>query len=97
MKKLLALVLAAACAVSTTACAAKTGGEITLPEDEQASGQLAAPPAETSAQYPDEMDFIKDGEVDYDAYGKAYDGRRRQTPCCRSLTQRTGSRPASRR
>ena len=83
MKKLLALVLAAACAVSTTACAAKTGGEITLPEDEQASGQLAAPPAETAAQYPDEMDFIKDGEVDYDAYGKAYDawwqGRQEKT------------------
>lgn len=36
-------------------------------------GQLAAPPAETSVQYPDEMDFIKDGEVDYDAYGEAYD------------------------
>ena len=31
MKKLLALVLAAACAVSVTACAAKTGGEIMLP------------------------------------------------------------------
>lgn len=73
MKKLLACILAAACAVSMTACAAKTGGEITLPEDEQFSGQLAAPPAETSVQYPDEMDFIKDGEVDYDAYGEAYD------------------------
>ena len=73
MKKLLALALAAACAVSMTACAAKTGGEITLPEDAQASGQLAAPPAETSVQYPDEMDFLKNGEVDYDAYGNAYD------------------------
>lgn len=73
MKKLLALVLAAACAVSVTACAAKTGGEIMLPEDAPLPGQLAAPPAETSVQYPDEMDFIKDGEVDYDAYGEAYD------------------------
>lgn len=73
MKKLLALVLAAACAVSMTACAAKTGGEIMLPEDAPLPGQLAAPPAETSVQYPDEMDFTKDGEVDYDAYGEAYD------------------------
>ena len=48
MKKLLALVLAAACAVSMTACAAKTGGEIMLPEDAPLPGQLAAPPAETS-------------------------------------------------
>ena len=31
MKKLLAIVLAAACAVSMAACAAKTGGDITLP------------------------------------------------------------------
>ena len=73
MKKFLALVIAAACAVSMTACAAKTGGEITLPEDEPFPGQLAAPPTEPSVQYPDEADFLKNGEIDYDAYGEAYD------------------------
>ena len=73
MKKLLALALAAACAVSMTACAAKTGGEITLPEEAQASGQLAAPPEVASVPYPKETDYVKNGTVDYDAYDKAYD------------------------
>ena len=73
MKKLLALALAAACAVSMTACAAKNGGEITLPEEAQASGQLAAPPEVASVPYPKETDYVKNGTVDYDAYDKAYD------------------------
>ena len=73
MKKLLAIVLAAACAVSMAACAAKTGGDITLPEASMADGQLAAPPEVTSVPYPKETDYVKNGTVDYDAYDKAYD------------------------
>lgn len=73
MKKLLAIVLAAACAVSMAACAAKTGGIITLPEASMADGQLAAPPEVTSVPYPKETDYVKNGTVDYDAYDKAYD------------------------
>ena len=73
MKKLLAIVLAAACAVSMTACAAKTGGSITLPEASMADGQLAAPPVVTSVPYPKETDYAKNGTYDYDAYDKAYD------------------------
>ena len=73
MKKLLAIVLAAACAVSMAACAAKTDGDITLPEASMADGQLAAPPEVTSVPYPKDTDFVKDGTVDYDAYDKAYD------------------------
>ena len=73
MKKLLAIVLAAACAVSMAACAAKTDGDITLPEASMADGQLAAPPEVTSVPYPKETDYVKNGTVDYDAYDKAYD------------------------
>ena len=73
MKKLLAIVLAAACAVSMAACAAKTGGIITLPEASMADGQLAAPPEVTSVPYPKDTDYVKNGTVDYDAYDKAYD------------------------
>ena len=73
MKKLLAIVLAAACAVSMAACAAKTDGSITLPEASMADGQLAAPPEVTSVPYPKETDYVKNGTVDYDAYDKAYD------------------------
>ena len=73
MKKLLAIVLAAACAVSMAACAAKTDGSITLPEGSMADGQLAVPPMQTSVPYPDEMDYVRNGAVDYDAYDKAYD------------------------
>ena len=73
MKKLLAIVLAAACAVSMAACVAKTGGIITLPEASMADGQLAAPPEVTSVPYPKETDYVKNGTVDYDAYDKAYD------------------------
>ena len=73
MKKLLAIVLAAACAVSMAACAAKTGGIITLPEASMTDGQLAAPPEVTSVPYPKETDYVKNGTVDYDAYDKAYD------------------------
>ena len=64
MKKLLAIVLAAACAVSMAACAAKTGGSITLPEGSMADGQLAAPPEVASEPYPDEMDYVRNGAVD---------------------------------
>ena len=73
MKKLLAIVLAAACAVSMAACAAKTGGDITLPEASMADGQLAAPPEVTSVPYPKDTDFVKDGTVDYSGYDKACD------------------------
>lgn len=73
MKKLLAIVLAAACAVSMAACAAKTGGDITLPEASMADGQLAAPPEVTSVPYPKDTDFVKDGKVDYSGYDKACD------------------------
>ena len=73
MKKLLAIVLAAACAVSMAACAAKTGGIITLPEASMADGQLAAPPEVTSVPYPKDTDFVKDGKVDYSGYDKACD------------------------
>ena len=73
MKKLLAIVLAAACAVSMAACVAKTGGDITLPEASMTDGQLAAPPEVTSVPYPKETDYVKNGTVDYDAYDKAYD------------------------
>ena len=71
MKKLLAIVLAAACAVSMAACAAKTGGDITLPEASMSDGQLAAPPEVTSVPYPKDTDFVKDGKVDYSGYDKA--------------------------
>lgn len=73
MKKLLAIVLAAACAVSMAACVAKTGGDITLPEASMADGQLAAPPEVTSVPYPKDTDFVKDGKVDYSGYDKACD------------------------
>lgn len=73
MKKLLAIVLAAACAVSMAACAAKTGGDITLPEASMTDGQLAAPPEVTSVPYPKDTDFVKDGKVDYSGYDKACD------------------------
>lgn len=73
MKKLLAIVLAAACAVSMAACAAKTGGDITLPEASMADGQLAAPPEVTSVPYPKETDYVKNGTVDYSGYDKACD------------------------
>ena len=73
MKKLLAIVLAAACAVSMAACAAKTDSSITLPEASMTDGQLAAPPEVTSVPYPKETDYVKNGTVDYDAYDKAYD------------------------
>ena len=73
MNKLLAIVLAAACAVSMAACAAKTGGIITLPEASMADGQLAAPPEVTSVPYPKDTDFVKDGKVDYSGYDKACD------------------------
>ena len=73
MKKLLAIMLAAACVVSMAACAAKTGGDITLPEASMTDGQLAAPPEVTSVPYPKETDYVKNGTVDYDAYDKAYD------------------------
>ena len=73
MKKLLAIVLAAACAISMTACAAKTDSKITLPEEKTADGQLAAPPVPASVPYPKEEDYTKNGSIDYSAYDEACD------------------------
>ncbi len=72
MKRLLALLLAAACAASLLGCAASDpSGSVTLPDSVT---ELAAPEAVSMANYPREDDYYdaKTGEWDDDAWDRDY-------------------------
>ena len=70
MKKLLALLLAAACALSLAACAAAPD----TPAAEPMTAQLAAPVETAMAQYPNEADYLSStGSFNSEKYDKDWD------------------------
>ena len=70
MKKLLAWILAAACALSLAACAAAPD----TPAEEPTATQLAAPAETAMAQYPNEADYISStGSFNSEKYNKDWD------------------------
>ena len=75
MKKLLAIVLAAACAASLAACAAPVQ-TVSCYAEEPAVTQLAAPVETAMPQYPKEDNYLNGGNFDSDSYGKDWDAWR---------------------
>lgn len=76
MKKLLAVVLAAACAVSLASCAAPStarNSSISPYAQEPSVTELAAPAAAKMPQYPKEDNYMNGGRFDSDAYSKDSD------------------------
>ena len=76
MKKILALGLAVATAVTMVGCAAKTpGGNVTLPDEEPGTllaTELAAPVIPEMAQFPQDMDYFDENdEWDSEAWNAA--------------------------
>ena len=72
MKKLLAIVLAAACAASLAACAAPVQ-TVSCYAEEPTTTQLAAPVETAMPQYPKEDNYLNGGKFDTDAYSKDSD------------------------
>ena len=73
MKKLLALLLAAACALSLAACAAAPD----TPAAEPTTAQLAAPVETAMAQYPNEADYLSStGSFNSEKYDEDWDAWR---------------------
>ena len=78
MKKLLAIVLAAACAASLAACAApepsaSLNSSVSPYAQEPTTTQLAAPTQVSMPQYPKEDNYLSGGKFDTDAYSKDSD------------------------
>ena len=74
MKKLLAILLAAACALSLAACATAPDGTMGSTGQEPSTEQMAAPPEETMPQYPSETDYISsNGSFNSEKYNKDWD------------------------
>ena len=78
MKKLLAIILAAACAVSLASCAAPTpsatlDSSVSPYAQEPSVTELAAPAVTKMPQYPKEDNYMNGGRFDSDAYSKDSD------------------------